>query len=100
MMMRAQERRLAELEEFLEMYSHTIANSLEVHARTMRDAAREVADGYLAIKDDPQARAAQDKTLITTNGLREAAEIFTEQARRDDVAAEALQHLLDSYGQE
>lgn len=98
--MRAQEKRLAALEEFVALHSRTIENALQSHALSMREAAEEASGIYNVIKDDAEARARQDNSFITTNGLSQAARILTDQADRDDAAVEALQHLLDSYGQE
>lgn len=52
--------------------------------------------GYQRIKDDPEARAAQDNSLVTIEGLRMASEIATDNVTTAQAALDALDALIDS----
>lgn len=93
--MTTQNKRLQTLDKFLSTHGHVAANALSVYAERMRGEALPLLAHYEKIKDDPEARAAQDKTLITTNGLVGIANRFKDSADRADKAREALRDLID-----
>jgi hypothetical protein len=89
------EERLAALEKFLIDHGEMIRTVLGVYAEGMRDEAQYAQAAYEAIKDDPARRAAQDKTLITTHGLKLSAELIADAATRAERALTALADLTD-----
>lgn len=93
--MSKQDGRLRRLEEFLAAHAGTIGTALEVYARYMREESGKVTAIYAAIKDDPERRAAQDQSFITTRGLRMTGEILADAATRAEKAHAALADLTD-----
>jgi hypothetical protein len=87
-----------ELAVFVEKYGYQVFNALENQASHMAKAAEYAQAAYDKIKDDPEARAVQDATLITTEGLRQSARRFTEEVRRATLAAQAWDELTYSDG--
>lgn len=87
--MRTARQTAAALEEFRSEHSHTVDNALMLQAERMRKSAAEIQASYDKIKDDPEARAAQDATMITTEGLRIAALMAQEAADRAEAARTA-----------
>jgi hypothetical protein len=77
--------------DFLTRYRVVVATALQSYAERMDKAAAEAQTGYDSVKDDPAKRAAQDQALITTDGLKTAAEMFTANA----ATAHAAQDHLD-----
>lgn len=93
------ERRLR-LEAFLDEHGGVIGTALEVYAEHMRESAEPLAAQYAAIKDDAEASAAQDKTWVTTLGLKHMAGLFRDSADRADRAATALSDLQEEEAPE
>lgn len=85
-----------ELAVFVEKFGYQVLNALENQASHMAEAAAHAQAAYDAIKDDPAARAVQDSTLITTNGLLQSARRFTEEVHRATLAAQAWDELTYS----
>jgi hypothetical protein len=85
--------RLAQLHAFLYEHSGTVSNVLETYARDMHAEADKAMAAYDGIKDDSVKRAIQDKTMITSEGLRMAGEMMREAAQRAEAAWDALQVL-------
>lgn len=75
--------------------SDTILNALHNQASRMEQAATEAIVGYEAGRADPKVQAAQNATLMTNNGLRQAATMFKQDAVRARRVATELQDLLD-----
>jgi hypothetical protein len=91
------ERRLR-LEQFIDQHGGVIGTALEVYARQMREQAEPLLARYEEIKDDPERKAEQDGTWITTLGLKHTAGLFGDSADRADKAAKELQDLEESAG--
>lgn len=64
----------------------------------MNHAAERMETGYAQIKDDPQARAAQDQTLVTTEGVRMSGEMFRDAASKASNAHDALTQIEEYEG--
>lgn len=88
--------RLQQLEAFISEHGNTIRTALETRSREMNKAADEAMEGYNAVKDDPEKRAAQDQSQVTTRGLLSFARIFTDNAGRASRARAALDLLEDT----
>jgi hypothetical protein len=88
------ERQLA-LEDFIATHSSVLLTALEVYAGNMRDVSAEILGAYNLIKDDPVRSAAQDKTIMTTRGLRSTSQILADSARRAAEAHNALQEIRE-----
>jgi hypothetical protein len=89
--------RLALLEAFYRDHGTIVRTALTPYIEKMRDVAEECLRGYEAIKDDPEKRAAQDKTQITTLGLYHMSQLFTESADKAQAAYRALERLDPDY---
>jgi hypothetical protein len=72
-----------------------IVNALYVHAAHMGDAAQEARSAYEQGRADPAVRAAQDGSLVTHQGLRMSAQMFTEQADKARALAERITRIID-----
>jgi hypothetical protein len=94
----SQRARRLKLEEFIDTYGATISTALEVYAEYMRKEAGPLLARFEEIKDDPEARATQDASWVTTLGLRHMAGLFNENAGRADKAAAALRAIEESEG--
>jgi hypothetical protein len=84
---------LQKLQLFLSAHEGIIRTALEVYARNMTEVAAESMAAYDRVKDDAAARAAQDNSILTVQGLLTSARIFTESAERAERALEALEKL-------
>ena len=93
--MSGRDKRLHALEDFLAEHAGVITIALETYARTMLEESSRLHASYTAIKDDPDKRAAQDKTLITTHGIRMAGEILADASKRATAARTALVRLAE-----
>ncbi len=82
-------------EAFDEEHGYTVTNALQVYVDRMRQEARELREAYATIKADPELAAAQDKTLMTTGGLRMSADLFSEAADKTERALRAWQELTE-----
>ncbi|HSR83479.1 MAG TPA: hypothetical protein VLM11_04790 [Streptosporangiaceae bacterium] len=60
----------------------------------MREHAAKAQAACDAIKDDPDKVAAQDRSFVTTNGLRQMAQLFGESADKADKARTAWDELV------
>lgn len=87
--------RLRALERFVSEHGDMIRTVLGVYAEGMREEAQHALDAYEAINGDPARRAAQDKTLMTTRGLKLSGEIIADAADRAERALAALADLTD-----
>lgn len=83
------------LERFLDEYGNVIGNALIVYAEKYRNEAKPLLERYEAIKDDEEARADQDKTWVTTLGLRHMAGLFGEAADKAERAVKELAELQE-----
>lgn len=81
---------------FVESSVWTIANALSNHAERMEQAAKEARTAYDAGQSDPEVKAAQDASLLTSNGLKFSAELFEQEAEKARKVCDDLQALLDS----
>lgn len=81
---------------YVERHIGTITNALHNHADHMRDAATQARAAYEAGQADPAVRAAQDASIMSNNGLRHAAAMFTEDADKARKVATELQDLVDA----
>lgn len=79
--------------EFAQAHGTMVRTALTSYISNMTEIAGQTQAGYDAIKDDPAAREAQDKTMITTNGLKHSAALFRESADRARKALEAFNEL-------
>lgn len=93
---RADRLRLAALKDFTATYGHVVTAALRAYSEQMRRSASSLREGYDQIKDDPEARAAQDKTILPTAGILPSADVFQDSAKLGDRAMEAWENLLDS----
>lgn len=94
-----QEKRLAQLEQFLAVHEGIVSTALEVYGNYMSEEAGRARAAYDDISADPERAAARDQTLMTTRGLKMSAEIFEDAARRAGKALIALQELEEEEGQ-
>jgi uncharacterized membrane protein YccC len=83
------------LERFVSEHGELIRTALAIYADNMREESLRVLDAYASIAGDPARRAAQDKTLMTTRGLRLSGEILADAAYRAERALTALADLTD-----
>lgn len=79
-----------ELETFDQRHHAVVTIALAVYIEYMRDEAGKALAAYEAIKDDPEKRAAQDKTFMTTRGLHQSGVLF-------DQSADSAQRALNDY---
>jgi hypothetical protein len=91
--MRTARQTAAALDEFRAEHGQTINNALMLQSERMRRSATEIQAGYDRIKDDPEARARQDASMITTEYLRQRARMAQEAADRADAARQAWEEL-------
>ncbi len=84
------------LSDFESTHGHVVTNALTVYAERMRKDADAIQAQYDAIKDSPEARTAQDASMVTTMGLFHAAQAVREAADTADAAREAYENLSDS----
>lgn len=85
--------RLEQVEEFLQQHAQIINTALAVYARNMKEESENALAGYRAIENDPYARAKQDGTVITTDGLLQSSQILMDAAGRATSARIALENL-------
>jgi hypothetical protein len=78
---------------FTATYSRAVNSALAWFAGYMRGNAAEVQAGYDQIKDDAEARARQDQSMMTTSGLFHSARMFTEAADQADATLAAYKAL-------
>lgn len=88
-------KRLTQLTEFISEHESIIKTALTVYAEYMEKESKSALDAYRQIKDDPERRAAQDNSLMTTNGLRMSGEIFQQAADKAQRAYEALEEITE-----
>ena len=81
--------------EFESAYGPVVMAALRAYAEHMKADAERVQTAYDEIKDDPEKCAAQDKSLITTRGLIQSAEMFQDAALKADEARAAFQDLQE-----
>jgi hypothetical protein len=81
------------VEEFISQHGYTVTNALQVHMTFMREEAANAQNGYEKIKDDPAGRAAQDQTIVSTDGLQSFGMVFTEDANRTESALRAWEEI-------
>jgi hypothetical protein len=84
-----------DIERFVVEHGATTANALEVYIRQMEEVRKEAQDGFEAAKDDPERQASQDKSRITTYGLKLMAGIFEDNANRARRTLDALNKLRE-----
>jgi hypothetical protein len=84
-----------DLDEFTVKYGYTVTNALMVYSEHMTKDADEIQAAYDTIKDEPEARARQDKSMITTEGLRWSVQAIREAVSQADAAREAWEALTD-----
>src|SRR5512142_2424298 len=87
--------RLERFEDFFSTPEYVIRNALTVYAERMQSDGDKFMAQYKAIKDKPELREQQDQSMITTEGVRMAAEMVMEAAQRADKTRQALADLLD-----
>lgn len=83
------------LEVFRRHHGRDTLDALAWYARYMRQNSDEIQASYDQIKDDPEARARQDASIVTTNGLLHSARAVREAAGRADETATAYKALRD-----
>lgn len=83
------------LDEFRAEHGQTIDNALMLQSERMHKSAAGIQASYDQIKDDPEAAAAQDASMVTTSGLRIAARMAQEAADRADAARQAWETLTE-----
>jgi hypothetical protein len=83
------------LGEFTGQYGYTVTNALMVYSERMTKDADEIQAAYDRIKDDPEARARQDASMSTTEGLFHIAQVLREAASQADAAREAWEALTE-----
>lgn len=88
--------RQPELESFLAEHSTIIETALRLYAVHQRKEGEKLHESYELIKDNAQARALQDQSLITTHGLRTAGSMLKEAAERADRARRDLAALTEA----
>ena len=88
------------LDEFTGKYGYTVTNALMVYSERMTKDADEIQAGYDRIKDDPEASAAQDETMVTTAGLHHAVRAIREAVEQADAARKAWEELTDPDDEE
>ncbi len=82
---------------FVVTNEHSIANALGNHVAHMRKAADEAIEAYATATATPEAKAAQDASLMTTNGLLRSAEIFQQEAAKAQGILDKLNELLEQH---
>lgn len=78
--------------QFLNKHQYVITTALNVYVSHMRENALETAR-QLEKLDTPEKRAAQDQSLVTTDGLRHMIAAFSQAAHSAEAALEALEDL-------
>jgi len=78
---------------FSATYGSAVRSALAWFAGYMRGNAAQTQASYDSIKDDPEAVARQDQSMMTTNGLAHSARIFAETADKADEALAAYKAL-------
>jgi hypothetical protein len=79
---------------FLEKHGAVINAALDVYSEYMAGQANDAMAAYDAIKDNPAKRAEQDKTFMTTEGLRMSSQMFMQAAKDADRAQTELMTIL------
>ncbi len=87
--------KIAALEDFVGEHGYTVTNCLQVYASHMREDSAQTMASWEAIKDNPEAAAKQDKTLMTTNGLYQSAVMFRQAAESAERALAAWEELTE-----
>ena len=82
------------LDDYAAEHGYVLTNALDVYSEHMREQATKCQATYDAIKDDPDKFAEQDRSFVTTNGLRQMAVMFSESADRADKARAAWDRLV------
>jgi len=85
----------SKLLQFFADHENTITNALQIHVRDMTKIAEETQTAYEQISKNPATVAAQDQTIMTTNGLRMSAQMFRNSAERAQKALDALEALAE-----
>lgn len=85
-----------DLAEWVQRNETLLSIALTSYAEYMEEAATEARAAYEAGQADPAVKAAQDGSLVTNNGLRISAEMFTDSAERARFAASEMDDLLDA----
>ncbi len=85
--------RLQELELFIDRYASVIDTALRTYAEDMTASAVPLEAQYRNVSADPERRAAQDKSWVTTNGLKHMAVLLRESANQAVKARSALAEL-------
>lgn len=83
------------VESFFEEHEYMLTTALTSYIDMMRQEAGRALAAYEAIKDDPEQRAAQDKTLMTTNGLKISSLMIRDAADRAENTLQALEQLFE-----
>ncbi len=81
--------------QFLSDYESVISNVLEIHVRDMTKIADDTQASYDWVIKNPEKVTAQDQTLVTTRGLRQAAVMFRQSAQQAQKALVALEALAE-----
>lgn len=87
--------RLERFRDFFAAHEYVIRNALTVYAERMQADGDKFMAQYNAIKDKPELCARQDESMITTEGVRMAAEMVIDAAQRADKTRQAMADLLD-----
>jgi len=82
-------------EAFEAQYGYTVTNALMVYSDRMRKDADAIQAEYDRIKDDQEAQARQDASMVTTAGLLHSARAIREAADQADAAREAWEALTE-----
>jgi hypothetical protein len=85
----------AALEQFETGFGAVLTTALRAYSEDMRKNAAELQKHYDKIKDDPAARAAQDDSMITADGLAHMARGMRESAERGARAQESWEQLTE-----
>jgi hypothetical protein len=86
---------------FIAHHANAIINALQLHAERMNAAAASALAAYEQGQQDPQQRKAQDTSLVTNNGYRQMADLYTSEAGKCQQIINEIQHALnDSDGSE
>ncbi len=76
---------------------HSIANALGNQVKHMTEAAAAAVEAYATATATPEAKAAQDASLMTTAGLKHSAELFQQDAAKAQGILDQLNELLEQY---
>jgi hypothetical protein len=85
----------AALGQYVDDKNDVITNALHVFADHMTEAAKNAMAEYQRGQDDEVIKAGQNRSMITNQGYRQSAEIFTDSARKARAAAAEINRLID-----